>query len=1042
MKKESYLFRRILSTMLALILCLVITVNMSALTGFAKEYKNGLHIYVGDISVGDIVESGVTLHSTGDSQGYKSFGVYFDGVKINSNDYEMLFDRRAMLVAREDDKQDQERLIMRFEDFNSEGEADSENTLKARLFSTEIINLSGDIELESSLEINDGKRHVINTNGFTITRITQGKTDKGGIIRLTNGTILSINDMSTDSTTFMTGGKANEGGCIYVDGNSKLTLYNISLSANNANSGGAIFVKNGSIELNRCTIDSNSSQKNGSALYIDTAASAELTDCRIENNDAYDGGIYNLGNLTVTRSFITGNTAKGGGAGIWSKGNATLEKSEITNNTNAINGGGILNHKDMTIKGCNVSGNYSSSAGGGLFVDTDGKTEISESCSFSGNNSSSGAGIYVHKGNLTVSQSTIENNASGEAGGGLWANEKTVVSLTETVVMNNTCKTNGGALNSHGTLNINGCIINSCSSGNFGGAVYIDSNEGVRIEGCEITNCISAKGGGGVYIYAGSLTLAGGKTRITGNTTGGSADNILFRNFRKMIIRGKFDEDSAIGFVPPQNTDDAVITTDYGKYNDAAPETIFTCDTNDYNARLNKKTLEVKLVRKINKDFSSYHVKVNIKVTDDADWWDYAYLYIYAKDNKGKGVEKRVKASENFYKSIDDEDEEYTFEYDCGEDNFPSAVNIQTSFGSWGTWRDFEADVKIYVNDVNCASQHIVHEVYGDEEKNTKVVISGDKYPYPEDFEVDMAEKINPRKEETKIVTIKATDQYGLTWKANSKNAIMKSITFPDEDTFEPVDDTGLKWKLNSTNATNHQSTYELTFKSGSSVYPEITNVINVQFDFLLHLTVIVDGQEVMHATGYDGDKVKVSDLAGPTGYYIAGYTQEGTGILIKNEEKANDYDFILRFESAVLTANLKTINYKITYDKNVPKGEKSRVKGSMSSKTAKYDTEIKLDENKYTRSGYTFVAWNTQPDGMGKMYEDKERVKNLTSEKGAVVTLYAVWKPVGASTTASIFSYNLLFIYIGAAALLIAIIVSVVYSVRRKKAQKEKNEG
>lgn len=223
-----------------------------------------------------------------------------------------------MLVAKEVDKQDQNRLIMRFEDFDSEGDADSEKTLKARIGSSGTINLSEDIELESCIEIKDGKTHVINTNGFTITRVTRKNDSNGSLIRLTNGSTLIMKDLSPEATTFMSGGNANEGGGIYVDGNSKLTLYNISLIANEARTGGAIFVKNGSVVLNRCSFENNNSEKNGDAIYIDASGSAELTDCRLEYNDCYDGGIYNLGKLTVTGSYIIGNTAKGGCAGTLS----------------------------------------------------------------------------------------------------------------------------------------------------------------------------------------------------------------------------------------------------------------------------------------------------------------------------------------------------------------------------------------------------------------------------------------------------------------------------------------------------------------------------------------------------------------------------------------------------------------------------------------------------------------------------------------------------------------------------------------------------
>lgn len=57
------------------------------------------------------------------------------------------------------------------------------------------------------------------------------------------------------------------------------------------------------------------------------------------------------------------------------------------------------------------------------------------------------------------------------------------------------------------------------------------------------------------------------------------------------------------------------------------------------------------------------------------------------------------------------------------------------------------------------------------------------------------------------------------------------------------------------------------------------------------------------------------------------------------------------------------------------------------------------LNLNEYERIGYTFVAWNTKPDGSGTSYADGAEILNLTTEnydaqtgKGIVV-LYAQWR-------------------------------------------------
>ena len=910
----------------------------------------------------------------------------------------------------------------------------TEAELRESLASLSSVTLEGDIELTSCLEIS-GRVRTINTNGYSLSRAKHGSSGDGGVLRLTGGASLVIINERKASPSSLTGGNASAGGCVYVDGDSRLRMQNITVTANSAENGGGIYVKSGSAELTGCTLDNNTVAKNGGAIYVNTGASATLNDCTIELNAASDGGgIYNLGTLTVDGCTVTGNTAEGG-AGVWSKGSAALLNSEISRNLNAIYGGGVTNHKDMTIRGCAITENHASDGGGAVYIDAVGETVVDSNSVISANTASSGAGIYAHKGNLAVSQTMFENNVAGEAGGGLWANSGTAVTIEGAEFQTNSCHTNGGGLNSHGSLIIRNSIVNACSAENCGGGVCMDSNAALNIEGSDITNCTSVKGGGGVYFYAGSLILAGGSTRIADSSTDGAADNIRFRNFRRIQITGAFAEGSEISFVPPVNSDNVDVTEGYGANNTLAPSAIFRFDTDEYIVNPNEDVKEVNLLPKPRAGYTAYHAVVNIKVTDDADWWDYANLSFYTRSNKGRGEEQLVYTTADFKESIDDDDEEYTFDFECGEDEFPSAVNFCTSFGSWGTWREFEADVKIYINEINCASQHVVHEVYGDEEKNTKISIGGNKYPYPLEFEVEKSEEIDPADASTKRVTVTATDQYGLALKAGGDGVRLENVSFPGEDTFEAADETGLSWIFDSTHTANHQSTYELTFLSGSNVYPEITKAINVQFVFPLTLRVVVKDQVVFTKKGYRGDRVAVTGITPPTGYHINGYKYDGVGITEKNSD--GSYDFTFVNDSVTMTAKLKTNNYKIYFNKNDTPDTAKEFTGNMSLKATTYDTSIQLPSNKFKRKGYSFVGWNTQPDGMGASYADSAKVSNLASEQGASVTLYAIWKPEDASTTASIFSYDTNIIYLGAAALVIAVAAAVIYSLRKKRSQK-----
>ena len=74
---------------------------------------------------------------------------------------------------------------------------------------------------------------------------------------------------------------------------------------------------------------------------------------------------------------------------------------------------------------------------------------------------------------------------------------------------------------------------------------------------------------------------------------------------------------------------------------------------------------------------------------------------------------------------------------------------------------------------------------------------------------------------------------------------------------------------------------------------------------------------------------------------------------------------------------------YTVTFDANGGTG-------TMADQEFTYDAEQALNENKFSRTGYTFKEWTTNADGTGDKYADKATVKNLATEGS--VTLYAQW--------------------------------------------------
>ena len=68
---------------------------------------------------------------------------------------------------------------------------------------------------------------------------------------------------------------------------------------------------------------------------------------------------------------------------------------------------------------------------------------------------------------------------------------------------------------------------------------------------------------------------------------------------------------------------------------------------------------------------------------------------------------------------------------------------------------------------------------------------------------------------------------------------------------------------------------------------------------------------------------------------------------------------------------------------------------GTMEPQTHIYDASQALTSNAFTRTGYAFSHWATNPDGTGTTYTNGQTVQNLTTSNGATIPLYAQWNPI-----------------------------------------------
>lgn len=1065
MKKRHIFPKRLVSLLLALLLC-VGTAAIGVTSVAAAEIASGDHVKYNNLYPNTVVNAGAVLElrqGSGDQ-------IYIDDELVPDVKNQYVFEQR-LIYKGNTRLNGQWPIVLRYDFATLEraSKAETEEELKTAIATGETVTLMSDIEMRDAIEIRDGKTHTFNTNGYSLTianqsrstfvisggstvifngsgkaydsKLSNGKAHSGGLIWVTGDAKVILQGMNVSNSAVETTGGAiyaengtvelenctvrensakGDGGVIYAM-DSKLIVKSTTFSQNHAVNGGAVYLMNSTAELNNCSFEGNTASQNGGGFYINESSAATLTNCTFDANSAGDGGgVCNKGTVTINSSKLHNNTVRGGGGGIWSTGNATLTGTEVSGNLNAVNGGGVTNHNNMTLTNCTISDNNVSSAGGGLYIDTNGKTEIAD-CSITGNTAKDGGGMFVHKGSVNVSNSVMDNNNAKTAGGAMWANSGTTVAYTQVSMKGNSCGTNGGSLNSHGNLSLNNCKIEICTAGNSGGGIYMDTNGALTLHTSQVIGCTAATGGGGINFYAGKLVLAGGKTVINGSSVNDNAANIYFRQFNPIQVTGTFTEDSAIGFVPPDNAQNYNATTGFKQYNKADPYRIFHSDTLSFKVKRNSNLNEAQLERFVDKTYSGYNIRVHVRCTNDVNYWDWAYLYIYGRDGRGSGGERHLATSHDFHESIDGEGKEFDYEFNCGE-SFPTRVDFTTKFGLAATWRGFDAEVTVYINGVNSGNRVCVHDVYGVETLTSSINIGGDKYPVLEYFDVDSPNTI----EGTGVITIASIDQYGVVWKAGSDNVSMENISFPGEDTFEQADNTGLKWKVSSTHTSNHTSIYEISFKSASNVYPTITKSFTVNFAFPLTVSVVVKEKVVFETTGVRGDKVVIKDVRLPVGYTLNKYERSGPGILNKIDH--NNYEFTFVNESIRLTAVLKPIVYTIAF---FPNAEVDR--GTMSSKSPEYDKKFPLPKNNFKRKGYTFVGWNTQPDGMGTMYKNKAEVLNLTSDPNEIVNLYAIWKPDQA-TTGSIFSDGTALIFVGAGLLIAAVIGAVIFSAYKKK--------
>ena len=276
----------------------------------------------------------------------------------------------------------------------------------------------------------------------------------------------------------ITGGKADEGGGLFIYGSA--TLKSCTISGNEASYGGGLFIS-GETTLTSCSVVGNeapSTDGSGGGLCIDNGGRATLTSCTISGNGpaglwldsgrAFGGGglfIHFGGQAHLRECLISGNRANLGG-GLHVDGIAIMISCRISGHREAHTsyGGGLFIYGSATLTSCTISDNVATNAGGGLYVNVGGEATLTAS-SISGNE-------------VTVVDMEDDMEDSVWGGGGLNIAGGATATLIECTISGNVARLGGGIFNHGGTLTLISCGVKAnkaTGSSGAGGGIYADT---------------------------------------------------------------------------------------------------------------------------------------------------------------------------------------------------------------------------------------------------------------------------------------------------------------------------------------------------------------------------------------------------------------------------------------------------------------------------------------------------------------------------------------------------------------------------------------
>lgn len=537
-------------------------------------------------------ESGITVTVSGDSASLPCLAGDVN-VVVRELDEKERQEIEAQLAGNEEQKESEVRYLLDISLRRGENEIEPVGPVNVTF---------SDLDMEGPYS----KVYHIDTEENVVTDMAAVKDEDGNISMETNhfsiymladevtpeGTAISgdfAQSVFQNGGTFYLSGAAYTGGTISITQDTTLDLNGCGLYYQG--SGNFFEVKNGAtLTIIDSKPASNTPHENESGILYGRVASVAWSDAGVSDQTFYKPSLTyyvteSTANGTGTTEALKKHEVTGGGHIVATNATSivkveggcsfTLQGGMLSIKNDLSNGAHIIqNYGTLNLNGGYVCGGQGDTIGAGIY--STGSIDMSGSV-VAANYGTSGGGIFMNGGSLTMSDGAISGNTasrnSGDNGGGIFAEGGATISIQGGYITNNSkgiycgadgngCHGGGGIATYGGTLNISGGYITGNYSAEAGGGLYVGQINGATTTftmsgGYVASNVAQYSEGGGIRISKYSSGIISGssanKVYITNNKTNSPYDwgggGIFVQEFGTLqIFNSLITENKAGGF--------------------------------------------------------------------------------------------------------------------------------------------------------------------------------------------------------------------------------------------------------------------------------------------------------------------------------------------------------------------------------------------------------------------------------------------------------------------------------------------------------------